>query len=411
MTSWKKLNTGILGVLLSLIANAQQFHYRSNLDTVTTSGFYAIPITPELSSHLKTDFSDFRVADSKGKWVPHLIRFANAASADLQTVNLKMTSSENLGTHSVILIENPEKNLLSEFILRLKNAAAERMTSLSGSEDNKNWFIIADSLLVSRPDSYQGDENSKLIAFPPTQYSYYKLTIRNDRKDPLNILAISSNISLTHSSEGQLVQNPAPDFSQVDSGKLTLIRVTHDKPYQIDQFRVGVTSPALYDRTARIFLEVKPGLINTWESNSLAELKLSSNNIQHPALPLIKAKTFYIMISNLDNPPLEINAVNTFQRRKQAIAYLEKNKSYHLLLENPAAEQPEYDLKQFDKSIPPNPQALQTGELLAVSTPMLASTKKSGEWWIWATIGGVIVVLAYLTWGLTKDMNKKKEIV
>jgi hypothetical protein len=411
MTSWKKLNIGIFALLLSMIANAQQFHYRSNLDTVTNTGFYAITITPELSSHLKTDFSDFRVADKKGRWVPHLIRFVSTGGTGVQMINLKMSSVENLGTNTVILIENPEKNLLNEFILRLKNAAAERMASLSGSEDNKKWFIIADSLLVSRPDSYNRDENLKLITLPPTEYSHYKLTIRNDRKDPLNVLAISSNISITPGSENLWVQNPTPEFSQVDSGKLTLIKVTHDKPYQFDQFRFGITRPALYDRVVRVFLEVKPGLINTWESRSIAEIKLSSGNLHKPVLPLVKAKTFYIMISNQDNPPLEINAVNTFQRSKQAITFLEKNNAYHLLLENAAAEQPEYDLKEFDKTIPEKPQSLQASQAMAISNPVVASTKKPGDWWIWATIGGVILVLAYLTWGLTKDMNKKKEVV
>ena len=117
------------------------------------------------------------------------------------------------------------------------------------------------------------------------------------------------------------------------------------------------------------------------------------------------------MISNQDNPPLEINAVNTFQRSKQVIAYLEKSKSYHLLLENPEATQPDYDLKQFDKDIPAKLQTLQPGQLVTVNNPVASAPKKIGDWWIWATIGGVILLLAYLTWGLTKDMNKKKEIV
>ncbi len=411
MINLKKLSLPVVALLLSLLANAQQFQYRSNLDTVTSSGFYAIPIKPELSSHLKTDFSDFRIVDGKGQWVPHLIRFTIPDISGSKTINLKMTSTQMHGTNTVIVIENLEKNLLSDFILRLKNAAAERMSSLSGSEDNKNWFIIADSLLVSNPDFYNRDENSKLISFPPTQYNYYKLTIRNDRKDPLNVVSISAPTSALRNSEDLVFQNPAPIISRVDSGKLTLIKVAYDKPYQFDQISFGVTSPAFYDRAAKILLEVRPGLVNTWQGNSLTEIKLSSSNPHNRDLPLVKTKTFYIMISNQDNPPLEINAVNTFQRIKQAIAYLEKNKSYHLILDNPESTQPEYDLQQFDKDIPVKLPTLRPGQLTALNNPVLSPSKKIGDWWIWATIGGVILILAYLTWGLTKDMNKKKEIV
>ena len=411
MINSKKLSLPVVAVLCSLFANAQQFQYRSNLDTVSSSGFYAIPITPELSSHLKTDFSDFRIVDGKGQWVPHLMRFTNSDGTEIKRINLSMSSKENLGSNTVILIENPEKHLLSEFILRIKNAAAERKASLSGSEDNAKWFIIADSLLVSQPDFYHKDENLKLINIPPTQYVHYKLTIRNNSKDPLNILDIASNVSVARNSESREVENPTPSLSRVDSGKLTMVTVTQDKPYQFDQFSLTVNRPALYERTARIYLELKPGLINMWNSPALTEVRLSSSNISNPVLPLVKSKIFYILISNQDNPPLEITAIHTFQRRKQAITYLENNKSYHLLLENPKAEQPDYDLAQFNKSIPEKVHILQAGRLVAAGLPTIDSSKKRGDWWIWATIGGVILVLAYLTWGLTSDMNKKKEIV
>jgi hypothetical protein len=411
MTNWKKLNLLICGFLLAIFANAQQFHYRSNLDTVNASGFYAISITPEVSSRLKTDFSDFRVVDTKGRWVPHIIRFADAGNKSPNTVNLRMSINEEQDSITVVLIENPEKYLLSEFILRLKNAAADRIASLSGSDDNKTWYAISDRLMVTSGGSYNRDENSQSIPVPPTKYSYYKLTIRNLHRDPLNILGISSTISVVHNGEFQVIQNPIPVFSQVDSGKLTMIKVTYDIPYQIDQLKPVVIRPILYARPAKVYLEMKPGLINMWESPSLSEFMLTSNNLGNYAIPLVKAKTFYILISNEDNPPLEINAVNTFQRSMEAITYLENGKSYHLLLENPQAEQPRYDLAQFDKSIPERPRVLRIGELMAVSVPAIATSRKVGDWWIWTTIGGVILVLAYLTWGLARDMNKKKEIV
>ena len=410
MINLKKLSLPAVAVLLSLGGYAQQFQWRANLDSVRSSGFYAIAITPELSSLLKTDFSDFRVADSKGQWVPHIIRFAVTNHAKVKRINLN-TASKELGSNSVYLIENPEKYLLSEFILRLKNAAAERKASVSGSDDNYNWFVIADSLLVAKADVYDRDENSKVISLPPTQYAHYKLTIQNEKKDPLNVLGISADVSGAPNRELQLVENPFPQSSRLDSGKYTLITVTHDKPYQFDQFRVKVNRPALYERTARVYLEVRPGLINTWNSAALTELRLSSTDSNNSIIPLVKSKTFYILISNEDNPPLEVNAVVTFQRNKQAIAYLEKNRSYHLLLENPQAEQPRYDLNQFDKIIPEQVNFLQSGALLAAGSPVIDATKKVSDWWIWATIGGVILLLAYLTWGLTRDMNKEKKMV
>ena len=148
-----------------------------------------------------------------------------------------------------------------------------------------------------------------------------------------------------------------------------------------------------------------------WNSPAITEVSVSSKSLNNPVLPLVKSKTFYILIANHDNPPLEITAINTFQRRKHAITYLEKNKVYHLLLENPKAELPNYDLANFEKSIPEWPRTLEAGQLVIAGLANIESSNKIGDWWIWVTIGGVILVLAYLTWGLTKDMNNKKEIV
>ena len=74
MTSWKRNSATILIILCCLFARAQQFNYRSTLDSIASSGFYTITITPELSAHLKTDLSDLRVVNNRDQWIPHIIR-------------------------------------------------------------------------------------------------------------------------------------------------------------------------------------------------------------------------------------------------------------------------------------------------------------------------------------------------
>jgi len=66
-----------------------------------------------------------------------------------------------------------------------------------------------------------------------------------------------------------------------------------------------------------------------------------------------------------------------------------------------------YDLRQFQNSIPKSIQGLNTGNIKAISGSSASfQTKKNIGWWIWPTILVVIILLGYLTWGLTKDMKK-----
>jgi hypothetical protein len=411
MINWKKNSAWIFAMILCLFAQAQQFSYRCNLDTISKSGFYAIPLTSELSSHLKTDFSDLRIVDNKGQWIPHFVRNSwREKKTSTGTLDLKIISNERDPVSTVIIVENPNEGLLSNFVLRLKNAAAERMASLSGSEDNRNWFIISDSLVITKPGVYDRDENSQWIELLPTHYPFYKITIRNDKKDPLNVLSVSS-ITGPRVGQNRSIINPRPKFTQIDSGKLSMLHITSDKSYQFDEVRLEVLRPAFYDRVARVYLDVRSGIMNTWKSSPLTEINISSAYSFNHGLPLVKSRDFYVIIANHDNPPLEIINVSTLLTDQQIITYLEKGKSYHLLIDNPEATQPNYDLEQFYANIPEHPQALQIGSILPLKNQAhSAGPHKIGDWWIWITIGIVVLILAYLTWSLTKDMNKKNQI-
>ena len=53
-----RIHNYILWILCvcSFIAKAQPFKNKAAIEPVAQTGFYAIPVTPELSSFLKTDF-------------------------------------------------------------------------------------------------------------------------------------------------------------------------------------------------------------------------------------------------------------------------------------------------------------------------------------------------------------------
>ena len=50
-------------------ARSQSFKNKANIDSVAQSGFYAIEVNPQLSSLVRTDFSDLRIIDNKGNTI------------------------------------------------------------------------------------------------------------------------------------------------------------------------------------------------------------------------------------------------------------------------------------------------------------------------------------------------------
>ncbi|MEJ0104684.1 MAG: hypothetical protein WDO19_19945 [Bacteroidota bacterium] len=95
------------------------------LDTVGKDGFYSIPVSPELSSYIKTDLSDIRIADEKNQWIPHIINWS-LKNIDVDNVyyELPVIKKKNTKNSTIIIVNNPGKNNVSNLFLELKNTAA-----------------------------------------------------------------------------------------------------------------------------------------------------------------------------------------------------------------------------------------------------------------------------------------------
>jgi hypothetical protein len=396
-------------IFLSLGAGAQ-FRYTALLDTVKATGFYDIPITPVLSSYLKTDLSDLRIVDEKKQPVPFIIDIPNKnQKIEPLLISQNIIKKENVNEKTTLVIENPGRFELSNFIIELKSAAAERTASLSGSDDTKNWFVILDSLLLRRSGEYDAASHSQRINFPPGNYKYFKLTVYNGKKAPLNVLSLkSSGGSSPFDLPGFVATNPPPSFSQVDSGGYTLIKITTNRPYHIDKIRPVINGSMFYKRQAKVFTEIKPGILETWNNQSLASFTISSDQFSGYTMPLFKSAIFYLLIENGDNPPLQIDSISTEQINKRIIAELLKGRTYTLLLDNRTATAPNYDLVHFRERIR-DIHSINIQNIIALPRETIPAKKQADKWWIWPVIILVLLILSILAWKLTADMKRTRE--
>lgn len=399
----------ISSTLISLCLNAQ-FRYSASLDSVRQTGFYSIAVTPELSSYLKPDLGDLRITDEKKEWVPFIIEspFHKRSHATV-VVDQKIILKENKDRETVLVIENNEKLELSDFVFELKNAAAERTGSLSGSDDNKNWYVILDSLLLRKSDEYSETSHRQRINFPASTYRYFKLKVYNNKREALNILNAGSTgpVSLIDALPPFFI-NPEPSLLQIDSSNYSLIKIMLDRPYQINMLRPVITKPWLYKRQAKLFTQIKNSLSESWYSHPNHNITISSDEFDGHSFPVLKSDTLYLLIENGDNPPLHISSIETGVINRNVIAFLEKGKSYTLLLDNPAATAPVYDLEHFKDRIPSH-SSINVKQISALPAEPVALQKQPFKKWIWPSIILVIVLLSFMTWKLTSDMKKSSE--
>jgi hypothetical protein len=306
-----------------------------------------------------------------------------------------------------LIISNPGIEKISNLYLTLKNTSVSRFAALSGSDDNKKWFSIADSLLLRQPELFSDNKVALNITFPLVNYAYFRLTIDDGKRDPLNILEALNYDTAMPVSIQRFIENPKASFHQTDSAGFSLIRVDNGNNFHFSKLNIHISSPKYFERRTRLYTLYMGNIHSILQATPVADFLLSSGNYRGYEVPLMKDSVFYLLLENNDNPPVQVEAISTEQENKEIIAYLEKGKNYQLMFDDLNGVAATYDLRQFQSLIPKSIWRLNTGEIKAIcSNSAISQTKKNINWWIWPTILVVIILLSYLTWRLTRDMKK-----
>lgn len=410
----KKWISFLLFFFVVVCGNAQTTGYKfyAALDSVKASGFYNIAITPELSAHLKTDYSDVRIVNDSGKWVPHLLHFyEDKKSNEAFDFNLKYTITDNDKNKTILVIRSPEQ-IISNIGLVISNTTAKRFCTLSGSNDSKIWFTINDSILIDPTFNNDPETNTELaINFPSSNYKFFKILIKNDNKDPFNILGVTHQTSSRTLSENQtkLIVNPQSVIQQKDSGKISYIKITQQQAYHFSSINLKLSGVKYFSRKAEVYIPTQEQHSFSNPGQLLQSFIISNNSTLQFKVPLSNAPVFYLLINNEDNLPLKVDSVNTAYYPVLLTTYLEKGNRYKLILNNLAATLPQYDLPDTlnKDSIP----FLLTQKIipLAENPVTLAASPKNNNWILWVAIIAVLFILLLFTKKMVTEVNKRKE--
>jgi hypothetical protein len=394
----------------SLPALAQRFNYTAELDTVAITGFYAITISPQLSAYIKTDLADIRIADKNKQWVPHILQAGKTVLVeDLFTPLPILQNTVNDSGKNLLVIENTKVEGIYNLKLFLKNAAVSRTAVLSGSNNQVNWFIIDDQIVISRSYETLKDEYLQEINFPLAKYRYLKITIDNMRNDPLLITKAGFYAQPLYKKLTNYQDNPIPVFAQKDSNNYSYIEVRQDNNYQFDKISLSITGSRFYSRDVQICLPDFGKIHTAKPARVLGNFKLMSALPAIFELPRTKTPLFFIVIKNADNPPLKIEKIFTQQQTLSLVTYLEQGKKYNLLLGDSLASFADYDLQIFTDSITIL-HPLNYGNIHAIKKINEKNTVSAKNRWIWPAIIIAGIMLSFLTYRLTGDINKSKMV-
>ena len=409
----KKWVSVFLCCLVAVCGKAQTegYHYYANIDSVKNSGFYKIDLGPALNAHIKTDFSDVRIVNDAGKWIPHVLDKSLDSFGYIGTpVNSYVEFERMISSPSTTeLILKGNDAFIAAFDINVRNTSASRVAKLSGSDNKQNWFVIIDSLLLVPAAAEKKGEKRFHIDFPACNDKYYKLVIDNKASDPVNFVEITTPIYVKGGEEVLLAENPESALFQKDSDKISYISVSQEGNYHIDRLGIKVSGVKYYYRKLEVYLPPSGNHSFSTPGTLLQSFYISNNSALDFVLPRVNPKVFYLLIYNEDNPPLKIEAIRTKSNTRSVSAYLEKGVSYELIMDNPSASIPDYDLSKLNNIIPDSAQLLNTGKIILFERKeSVLSPGKNNKWLLWATIAIAIIILLFFTQKMIKEVDKRK---
>ncbi len=390
-------------LLPCVVSNAQSsFGYKSALDTVVSGGFYRIPLSPSIISKCKNDLHDIRILDHAGRQVPYVLRSGRPAFEEKYFIELPILSvKKEADKQTHILIQNISQKEVGELLLVIKNTDAERTVSISGSNDQEQWFVIKENILLTNLLAPDTDRFFQTVSFPNSRYKFFEFTIIG--KDILPINIIKAGMYEGRHKSGEYVQLHNPAISQKDSSDhSSYVSVIFNDTYVVNKLQPEVQGPKLFRRNISIRdadekFDYNPGnyILSSATDNSY--------------VITARTKKLVLIIENQDSPPVKVLSVKAYQLSKYLLTYLEPAETYQLVFSNSAAGAPQYDLEFFRDSLNNTVNEIGTGLVIKNLQEKISPAQNSHSMIIlWIVIIAVLGLLLVLTVRMTKEVSKKE---
>jgi hypothetical protein len=401
-----------INYLLVLLATSFCFGQQITTGKINAKidGLHKIVLPTIIRSMSNEDLSDFRIIDSKGNEVPY---FMTESTHFLSNSNFKtykvVSQSEISKKQSILIFENPEKTI-NEVTLTIANYEGEKTFTLSGSNDQKQWFGISNNNYLTDLNTSDATTVLKTISFPLNNYKYIKIILDDKKSLPIRIINVGYFNSKAIENFFSLLKYHSKTTTELKSEKKTLIHFEFDYATNIEQIKFQISNPKLYQRNASIYKNETRKVKNKMEpfQNYLSNFTLRSDSKNSFTLSGIKEKDFYIEIYNQDNQPLTIDDVQFFQQPITIISDLKATENYTIKTGNKDLTKPVYDIENFKNSISTNLPITTIYEVQVVQKSVENIAPKAiwqQPWFMWLciTIGGLSIV--YFTRNLMRDMN------
>jgi len=400
----------LLWIVTATRAVAQSFVGEASLPAISADGFYRIEVDPAFNPYLNDDLSNVRIMGQDNREVPYLLQRQPRVLHTQRFREYAILENKRARKYSSLTLINADSLPINNISLWIKNADVSKTVVLLGSDDGEQWFALKHNFTIGPFKNPAGVSEVNIVDFPLSNYRYYRFTFDDSLSAPINILRSGFYEAVTQNIYPAII--PSRIFERDTTEKRTSVTIRFDSARMIDALSVRMGAVPYFLRNASLFTceyRFDKNGVRKKHYRFLDEFQLTSKHSTDVGLDGQKVTELLLIIDNDDNPPLHVQNISAHQVRRYFTAWLRAGEHYKLKIGDAGLQQPSYDLKFFQDSIPASTPIVKPAMLTLYKQPTAVSSSTTfftRESIVWLALGVIVILLSVMSARLIKDMRK-----
>ena len=406
----RPMKSNYLIALLFFITFGFAQSHKGTIENIKEDGFHKILIHSEVRSASQDNLEYFRILDKKKNEVPYVV-YANSNRNSLLFQKLEIINKAAIkDSISSFIINNYNEKFNGELALAISNSKINKTFSVSGSNDQQEWFGLVSNQLLTDLNNEYGTSVDKIISFPSNNYKFLKIEFNDKKSLPINVLTIGYFKGEQSAVETSILNDFEYKITENKKEKKTVITFSSENYQNVDRILFSISNK-LFSRDAKLLLnrtrKYKRRVENYKEEVSSFLLNSNTSNVFQ--LNGFFEKEFTIEIENKDNQPLAFSKIEVLQNSLYIISDLKSNEKYDVIIDSTFSK-PQYDLDNFIKESKVDYPIATISNFTKVETQKVNASDKpfwQSKAFMWICIVFGVAIIGYFAMGLLKDLKKE----
>jgi len=398
-------------IFLNPLFSLGQFRHYSYQREVfgVAAQWHKLTLTDDIFDKVEPEFNDLRIigisASGDTTEVPYILKLDAGRTVD-KDVEFSILNKSHSGKDAFVTLALPIALRINQMTLDIDADNFDWRIDLEGSQDQKQWFVIADNYRILSIKNAQTDYRFTQLDFPASEYVYYRIRFKGVDAPAFK----NARLKLIEVENGRLVgrAEKASKTHEEKETEKTVIDLELEHKVPVSEINISVDDAFDYYRPISIeylrdSFETEKGWRYSYQS--LYSGTLSSFEKPSFSFPVILAKNFRITIRNADNKPLHFTEVKAAGYNYDLFVRFTEKGTFFLIYGNVAAYSPDYDIRHFQENIPENIVSVSLGEEQKIESTLVPGSEPlfMNKYWLWLIIGAVGAVLVFFTIKMMKS--------